>query len=160
MYKDEIWYRKLEEALDEHRDDFSDKQWDKYRIDLLLKVANRVRTFSDDCETCRSYQHRLTRLEEEIQELPDSKAQRQYQREQLYGMAQHFVAEHQLAPPGFFLRKYLRVGLIAGAVLGFAAMLAIGNLLIFPLGILLGGGMAALYGWTEDQRYERKHQRI
>lgn len=160
MYKDEIWYRKLEDELDEHRDDFDEKQWKKYQLDQLLKVANRVRTLSDGCETCRSYQHLLTRMEEEVQELPDSKAQRQYQREQLYEMAKHFVAEHRLAPPNFFLRKYLRLGLIIGGVVGFVAMVLVGNLLLLPLGLLLGGGGAALYGWTEDQRHERKNWRI
>jgi hypothetical protein len=160
MYKDEIWYRKLEQAVDEHRESLTEKQWRKYNIDGLLRVANRVRQFSDDCDTCQSYQHALTRLEEEFQELPDSKAQRQYQADQLQEMATHFVNAHQIAPPGYFLRKWLRRGLIAGAVVGFAALIVVGNLLLLPLAIIAGAAVTALYGWSEDQKVTREHRLI
>jgi len=160
MYKDEIWYRKLEQALDERRDAFTDKEWGKYNIEGLRKVANRVRQFSESCPTCTGYQHTLTRLEEELQELPDSKAQRQYQAEQLKEMGAHFVQEHELAPPKWFFRKYLRLGLIAGSIIGFLAMLVVGNLLLFPLGLAVGAGAMALYGRSEDAKIEREHRLI
>lgn len=158
MYKDEIWYRKLVQAVEEHREQFSQKQWDSFRVDLLLKVANRVREFSGECMTCRGYQHTLTRLEEEFQELPDSKAQRQYQREQLRAMTDHLVQAHRLAAPGYFARKRLKFGVLVGLALGFLAMLVYGNLLLWPLGVLVGGGLAWAYGITEDQRFEREHR--
>lgn len=160
MYRDEIWYRKLEQAIDDRRDDLTDKQWKRFQVEHLLRVANRVREMSDACETCKSYQHTLTRLEEEFAELPDSKAQRQYQAEQLREMGKHFVKAHNLAPPSFFLRKWLRLGLLVGVMGGFAAMLVTGNFLIFSIGILAVGGLGALYGLTEDQRFEREHRRI
>jgi hypothetical protein len=158
MYRDEIWYRKLEEDVNEHRDDFTEKKWQKYRIDRLLRTANRVREFSDDCEVCKAYQHTLTRLEEELQELPDSKAQRQYQTEQLREMGKHFVEEHGVSPRGFFLRRWLKLGLIAGAIIGVVLVVLNGNLLLLPLGIGAGAVMGAAYGWTEDQKYERRHK--
>jgi len=160
MYKDEIWYRKLEQAITDRRDSLTDKQWSKYQVDLLLKVANRVRTLSDECEVCRGYQHTLIRLEEEFAELPGSKAQRQYQAEQLVLMSKHMAVQHQLATPGFYLRKWLRVGLIAGAVVGFVAMLVVGNLLLLPGGLVAGALLAAAYGAGEDQKVEREHRRI
>ena len=110
MYKDDIWYRKLEQAVDEHRPDFTEKQRKKFAIDFMMRIARRVKDFSDSCETCRSCQHTLTRMEEEFLELPGSKAQRQYQRKQLQLMAEHFASEHRLAPPRFYLLKYLRYG--------------------------------------------------
>ena len=158
MYKDEIWYRKLVQAVEEHREQLGQKQWHKYRVDLLLKIANRVREFSDGCETCRGYQHTLTRLEEEFQELPDSKAQRQYQLVQLRAMTGHFVEVHRLAAPGYFARKWLKLGMLAGLALGFLAMLVYGNLLLWPLGVLVGAGLAWVYGLTEDKKFEREHR--
>jgi len=160
MYRDEIWYRKLEQSISERRDSFTDKQWSKFRIDQLLKMANRVRVLSDDCEVCRGYQHTLTRLEEEFTELADSKAQRQYQVQQLALMAKHMVADHRLAPPQFYVRKWLRFGLIAGAIVGFVAMLAIGNLLLLPGGVIGGVALGAVYGYSEDQKVEREHRHI
>ncbi|MBN1248434.1 MAG: hypothetical protein JXC32_12300 [Anaerolineae bacterium] len=160
MYKDEIWYRKLELAINDRQDDFTDKQWRKYQVDHLLKVANRVRETSEDCEVCQSYQHTLTRLEEEFAELPGSKAQRQYQSQQLREMGQHFVKAHNLAPPGYFLRHWLRTGLIGGVLVGLVAMVVFGNLLLLPGGVAVVGGAAALYGMTLDQKAEREHRLI
>ena len=160
MYKDEIWHRKLVEAFGQHRDGFTGKQWAKFRMDRLLKVANRVREFSDSCETCQGFQHTLTRLEEEAQELPGSKAQRQYQAEQMWGMEVHLAAAHRLAPPAFFVRRWLRLGSLLGSAAGFVTSLVVGNLLLIPAGALVGAVLAALYGNTEDQKVEREHRRI
>jgi hypothetical protein len=160
MYKDEIWYRRFEQSVEQRREFFTDKQWAKLNLDYFLKVANRVRELSDGCETCRSYQQTLTRLEEELQELPNSKAQRQYQAAQLDEMGRHFAAEHRLAPPGYYLRLWLKRGLFAGLGLGFVAMLVSGNLLLFPAVTLFLTGAGALYGYSEDQRFARDRRQV
>lgn len=160
MYKDELWYRELERAVEQHRDLFTDKQWSRYRIDYLLRVANRVREFSEACETCKAYQHILTRLEEELQELPDSKAQRQYQTEQLWTISAHFVAEHRLAPPRFFLISWLRYGVYAGLAIGFVTMLIVGSLLLLPVTVLAFAGIGAISGWVMDQKFVREQRLI
>mgnify|MGYP006302206597 FL=1 len=118
MYKDDLWYRKLVQEIEAHKDDLTDKEWSKYKIDQLLRTAERVRQESEECETCRDYQHTITRLEEELQELPDSKAQRQWQSEKLREIGKHFVRVHDLAPPRFYFRKWLKLGLVVGMVLG------------------------------------------
>ncbi len=160
MYRDEIWYRKLEEAVQAHRDDLTTKQWATYQIPHLLRIADRVRGHADVCETCRSYQHTLTRLEEELQELPSSKAQRQYQAAQLRQMGEHFVAEHQLVPPSFYLRRWLRIGVFAGLAVGLVAALVTENAILVPVGTLVIAASCALYGFTMDQKVEREHRRI
>jgi hypothetical protein len=160
MYRDEIWYRKLEEAVGEHRGDLTAKQWAKYRIDHLLRIASRVREHSDDCETCRSYQQTLTRLEEELQELPGSKAQRQYQEAQLRQMGDHFATQHRLVPPGHFVRRWLRRGVYLGLLVGVAAAVFTGNALLLPIGTLATVAACTLYGATLDQNVEREHRRI
>ena len=160
MYKDEIWYRKFEQAIDERRDAFTDKQWTKFKIDHLLKVANRVRQFSEECETCQDYQHTLTRREEELQELPGSKAQRQYQAEQLWEMGRHFVVAHRIAPPRFCLKRWLKYGLYGGLAIGFVVMVITGNFLLFPAVALAVTALAALWGYSEDQKYARERRLV
>jgi hypothetical protein len=160
MYRDEIWYRKLEEAVRAHQDDLTSKQWATYQIDQLLRIADRVREHADGCETCRSFQHTLTRLEEELQELPGSKAQRQYQAAQLRQMGEHFVAEHHLVPPRFYLRRWLRIGVFAGLAIGLLAALVAQNATLVPVVTLVIVACCALYGFTRDQEVEREHRRI
>jgi chromatin segregation and condensation protein Rec8/ScpA/Scc1 (kleisin family) len=161
MYRDDIWYRKLVQEIEAREDEFTDKQWSKYRIDQLLRVADRVRQKSEACETCRDFQHTITRLEEELQELPDSKAQRQWQAEKLREMGKHFVQAHDLAPPHYFLRQWLKIGLVAGLVLGlFAALFVTHSLISLPLGGILGGLLGGAYGWVQDSRMEQQHKLI
>jgi hypothetical protein len=161
MYKDDLWYRHFSEDVEEHLPDFTEKQQRKYKIELLLHTAKRVRDFSDGCGTCRGFQHTLTRLEEEIQELPDSKAQRQYQVEQLRRMAEHFVREHRLAPPNYYTRKYATYGLVAGLLGGFViGVLILGNFLYLPAGLMLGLAGGMMYGVAEDATVENEHRRI
>ena len=160
MIRDEIWHRKLVDAIGRRRDGFTAKQWARYRMDGLLKVAARVRDLSPSCETCQGFQHTLSRLEEELQELPDSKAQRQYQAQQLALMEAHFVVGHRLASPGFFVRKWVRLGVLAGVVVGCLAALVTGSFLLIPAATLVGLGVGLLYGQTEDQKVEREHRRI
>jgi hypothetical protein len=118
MYKDDQWYQAWAEAVEIHQEEFTPKQNRRYQIDLMTRIARRVRDHSERCERCRSYQHTLTRLEEEMQELPDSKAQRQWQRQKLREIGQHYVAQHNLAPPGYYTRQGLKYGLLSGAALG------------------------------------------
>ena len=161
MYKDDIWYRKLTQAVDEHRPDFTKKQLQKFAIDFMMRIAWRVKDYSDSCETCRSFQHALTRLEEEFSELPDSKAQRQYQTKQLREMAVHFASVHRLAPPRYYLLKYLRYGLIAGLLAGIILGFMVLNDGVYVLigtavGLVLGG----LFGSTEDAKVRNEHRLI
>jgi hypothetical protein len=129
-------------------------------MDGLLRVAARVRDLSASCETCLGFQHTLTRLEEEMQELPDSKAQRRYQLQQLALMEAHYVVGHRLAPPGFFVRKWVRLGLLAGLVIGCMAALVTGSFLLIAAATAAGLGLGALYGQIDDQKVEREHRRI
>jgi hypothetical protein len=157
MYKDEMWYRNWSRAIDAHKDDLTDKQWKKYNIAYMLKLGRRVKDFSDKCKTCRDYQHPLTRLEEELQELPESKAQRQYQAKILGEMTNHMVKNHRIAPPNYHVKKMLRYGLVLGFVVGIiVALFVTGNLLHIPLGIILGVVLAEFYGYAEDNRIKQE----
>lgn len=161
MYKDDLWYRKLTRDIEEHRADFIDKQWRAYQIDLMLRIALRVKEASDACETCRGFQHTLNRMEEEFPELPESKAQRHYQAQQLRLMAEHFVKTHRLSPPKYYTRLCTNYGIVAGLLLGIVVgLLMLNNGLYLLLGALLGGIFGVAYGVSEDASVKRNHRLI
>jgi hypothetical protein len=161
MYKDELWYRKLVRDIEEHRPDFTDKQLRVYQVDLMLRTALRVKDASDTCETCRDFQRTLSRMEEEFQELPESKAQRHYQAQQLRLMAEHFVKAHRLAPPRYYTRLYANYGIVAGLLFGIGVgLLVLNNGLYLPLGVIVGVGLGAAYGSSEDASVKREHRLI
>ncbi len=147
MYKDDIWHRKFVQAVEKRKEDFTEKEIRRYRIQPLLDVAGQVAKHSEHCETCREYQQTLTRLEEEMGALPESQAQRQYQRRQIREMQEHFVQEHNLFPGGYHLQKYLVQGLIGGAALGILGFALYGSLFYliggFVVGLLFGLGLGS-----------------
>ena len=161
MYEDDLWYRRFTKVVEDHKSAFSEKQVKRYQLTLLLRIAGRVKDFSDQCETCRSYQRTLTRLKEEMPELPGSRAQRQYQAQQLREMGEHFVNAHNLAPPGYYMRKWLIYGLIAGAALGvILGMVILGSALYLPAGAAIGVLVGGMIGNVMDGNVKQGHRLI
>jgi len=157
MYKDALWYTKLSRSIEVRKEKFTPKQISQYQIEFFLRLALRIKDYSDRSEACRDFQHVLTRLEAEMGELPASKAQRQYQREKLHEIAEYFVKHHRLAPPQYYTRKSLIYGLITGGVLGLiASLFIVSHSPLFLLGLALGGGGGYLYGVTEDNTIQRE----
>lgn len=153
MYKDDLWYTHFTRAIEERKSQFSDKQQTQYQIDFMLRLARRVRDGSDRSETCRGFQHTLTRLEEEMGELPGSKAQRQYHRKMLADMSEYFVKHYRLAPPKYYAHKGALYGLVIGIVLGaMANFLIISPIPLFLVGGLIGLLFGILSGSLADQR--------
>jgi len=160
MYKDELWYRQLIRSIEEHCLDFTEKQQHAYQVDLLLRLALRIREASDACETCRSFQSLLSPLEEDLPELPRSKAQRHYQMQQVRLIVEHFVKVHGLAPMYYYTHLYANYGFIAGLLVGIAVgLLTLNNGLYLPVAAVVGLVLGILLGYRTDARVKRE-QRI
>lgn len=159
MYKDELWYRQFIRDIEERRLDFTDKQLRAYQIDLMLRIALRVKELSDACETCRSFQQTLSHLEEEFSELPESKAQRHHQIQQLRLMTEHFVKAHRLAPAHYYTRLYANYGFVVGLLFGIAVgLLALNNGLYVPVASVAGLILGTALGWIADARVKREQR--
>ncbi len=160
MYKDELWYRQLIRDLETYRSDFTEKQLHAYQIDLMLRLALRIKEASDACETCRSFQSILSRLAEELPQLPTSKAQRHYQAQQLRLIVEHFVKAHRLAPAYYYTHLYANYGFIAGSFLGIAVgLLVLNNGLYLPVAAVIGLVLGILLGYRTDAQIKHA-QRI
>jgi len=160
MYKDELWYRQLIRDIEAQQTDFTDKQLHAYQVDLLLRLALRIKEASDACETCCSFQTTLSRLAEEFPQLSGSKAQRRYQAQQLRIIVEHFVKAHRLAPTYYYTHLYANYGFIVGLLLGIAVgLLMLNNGLYLPVAAVAGVVLGVLLGYSADARVKRE-QRI
>ena len=161
MYKDELWYRQLIRDIEEHRLDFTDKQLRAYQVDLMLRLALRIKETSDTCETCRSFQSALSRLEEDLPELPGSRAQCHHQAQQLRLVTEHFVKAHRLAPAQYYTRLYANYGFVTGLLFGIAVGLLVwGNGLYLPVASVAGLILGVVYGSSVDARVKREKRLI
>ena len=161
MYKDELWYRQLIRDIEVHRSDFTDRQLHAYQIDLMLRLALQIKEASDACETCRSFQSVLSRLEEELPELPGSKAQCHHQVQQLRLIVEHFVKAHRLAPAHYYTRLHANYGFIVGLLLGIVVgLLILNNGLYLPLSAVAGLILGVALGSSVDARVKREQRLI
>jgi hypothetical protein len=159
VYKDELWHRQLIHAIDACQADLSAKQLRAYQVDLMLRIASRVKELSDTCEACCSFQQTLTHLLEELPELPQSKAQRYHHARQLHFMTEHFVKAHRLAPAHYYIRLGASYGFVLGLLGGIAmGLLILNNGLYLLLGAILGGLLGVVYGMIADASVKRSRR--
>ena len=131
------WRRETIRALETKQRDFEQKQIEAYRLPLLQRCARRIEELSRHCETCRQFQHDVTRLVEEMHHLPDSKAQRRHQLEEIRRFTRHLRKAHDLTTKRYWISQ----GLNYGTILGMGAGLGL-DLFIFQNGLALVAGMA------------------
>ncbi len=159
MYKHNLWYQQFTRAVEKRQETFTEQQIKKFQLPLLLRLAQRVAEFSEKCETCRGYQQILTRLEEEMGELPTSQAQRQYQKRQIQAQAAHFRQAHGLYTPGYFAVTGLTLGLSLGSAVGILLGLIVLQNPAF-LGLGIGGGLAVGYGVGSSRDAQVKQRQV
>ena len=127
----------------------------------MLRIALRIKEFSDACEICRSFQPLLSRMEEEFPELPESKAQRHYQIRQLRLMIEHFVKAHRLAPAHYYTRLYANYGFVVGLSVGIGVgLLVLNNGVYLPVASIAGLVLGTTLGWIADSRVKREQRVI
>lgn len=135
--ENQAWYRETVKALQGKQRVFDEKQLKAYQLSLLQRSAERIAEFSHRCETCRDFQHDITRLVEEMQHLPESKAQRRHQISEIRKFTAHLRKEHDLTTKRYWVSQ----GLNYGALLGMGVGLGL-DLVVFQNGLALVTGMA------------------
>jgi len=119
------WYTRTEKELSPYQDRLSKKEYKKYKIALLLRVASRVDSFSAACGECQMLQPEITRLAEELGNLIQmpGKEGRKNHNNTINSIIKHLQKEHKLVSEG----HYLGIGMAIGAGIGTALGAALGN---------------------------------
>ena len=60
------WFSRVATEIEQHRYALSQKDYKRYKLDLLLRVARRVDDFSQTCGECQSHRDEITRLLQEL----------------------------------------------------------------------------------------------
>jgi len=157
--ENQTWHRETVKTLEAKQRAFDDKQIDAFQLPLLQQCVKRIADLSHHCETCQDFQHNITRLVEEMQHLPKSKAQRRHQIAEIRTFTAHLRKEHNL----YTKRYWISRGLNYGALLGMGVGLGL-DLFVFQNGLALVAGMAAgvlggsLVGLLLANRAEKREQ--
>ncbi len=141
MEIDNNWYNDIVKEIDKHKDRFTKKDYEKYKLDLLLRVAKRVASFSIDCSECQNFQIEIKNLAEHLGNLiQSSKEERKSYIRTIGNVIKHLQKYHKLIVEDQNLGIWIVMGIAIGTGLG--------NLLDstgtgIGFGIIIGGAIGA-----------------
>ena len=148
------WYTGIAGQINQLKDTIPEKDYKKYKLDLLVCVAERVDEFSPECGQCQIFKEEISALAQDVSYLvhADDKDRRKAHLKTINGIVGHLQKQHRLVPEGYYLGIGLAIGAGIGAALG-AAMEGIGG------GIPIGVGIGLALGAALDAK-ARKENRV
>ena len=131
------WYNRTVKEISPYKDTLSKKDYKKYKLDLLLRLAKRVEEFYSYCGECQTFQGEITRLAQELSlliQMPSKESHRSYNKA-ISNIVKHLQKTHKLVSAG----HYMGIGLAIGVGIGTAIGAALGNPGIGPaIGTAIG----------------------
>ena len=113
------WYIDIVREIDRHKDKFSNRDHKKYKLDLLLRMAKRVASFSADCVECQNFQGEITKLAEDLGNLVQaSKEKRKSYFKMINSILKHLQERHKLITEGENLGIWIAIGSGMGIAFG------------------------------------------
>ena len=136
------WYERIAQEVASYKDTLTEKEYKKYKLDHLLKVARRVDEFSNTCGECQLSQQEITQLVQELSMLTQmpSKEGRKSFLKKIDSITKHLRKQHKLVSPGYYKGIWTGIGMAVGT--GLSAALGnpgIGTGIGIVLGLAVGG---------------------
>ena len=145
------WYNRTVKEINPYRDTLSKKDYKKYKLDLLLRLARRVEDFSSSCGECQTFQGEITRLTQELSlliQMPNKEKRKGYNKS-INGMVKHLQKTHKLVSKG----HYMGIGIAIGMGIGTAIGIALDNPGIGPT---IGTGIGVAIGSYLDKKAQKE----
>jgi len=148
------WYKDVVKEIDKHKGRFSKRDYKKYKLDLLLRMAKRVASFSTDCVECQNFQGEITKLVEDLGDLVHSfKEKRKSHNQVINSIVKHLQKHHELITEGKNLAIWIAIGSGMGVAIG-AGSDNIG------VGIAIGVGIGVAIGSYMDAKAKKEDKVI
>jgi len=139
------WYTRTAKSINFQKDVLSKRDYKKYKMDLLLRIAGRVDDFSSYCGECQAFKGEITGLIEELGnlvQLSDTKERRKSYNKSINDMVKHLQKTHKLVSAGQSVGIWMAIGTGVGVAIGIALDNAgIGPALGIGIGLAVGSYM-------------------
>ena len=134
-------YIDIVKEINKHKDNFSKRDYKKYRLDLLIRMAKRVVSFSADCNECQKFEREIKKRAEGLANLTQSsQEERKSYLNTIRNISNHLQKHHKLIAEGYYIGVGGGIGLVLGAAIG----LALDNIVLGPgLGLVLGAAIGS-----------------
>jgi hypothetical protein len=146
------WYNDIAKQVDITAGKLDSKNNRKYKVELLLCLAERVDSFNDICSQCQSFKQELGELSKTLatfaelisMRAPVPKDQRKGYFKTIDSIIQHLQKQNRLVMEGQYIGLCMSVGTALGLALG-AVMDHAGAGI--PIGIGLGTALGTFLDW-------------
>ena len=148
------WYIDIVKEIGRHKDKFTKRDYKKYKLDLLLRMAKRVASFSADCVECQNFQGEITKLAEDLGNLVQaSKEERKSYFKMINSILKHLRECHKLIDEGENVGIWIAIGIPIGAGIGVAIGAGSDNI---GVGIAIGVGIGIAIGSYLDAKAKKE----
>jgi len=148
------WYIDIVKEIGRHKDKFSKRDYKKYKLDLLLRMAKRVASFSADCVECQNFQGEITKLAEDLGNLVQaSKEERKSYFKRISSILKHLQERHKLITEGENVGTWIGIGIAIGSGIGVAIGAGSDNI---GVGIAIGVGIGIAIGSYLDAKAKKE----
>lgn len=132
------WYGHIAKEISLYNNTLNKKDYKKYKLDLLLRVARRVEDFSATCAECQTFKQDITGLLQEIGYVVGmamSREKRKSYFKRINIIIKHLQKQHKLVSEGY----YIGIGTAIGTGIGVAIGAATDNVGVgTPIGMAIG----------------------
>ena len=134
------WLNNTLESIAALKQSLSKKEAKKYKIDFLVRVAQRIADLSKECGECQKFQGEISKLTQDLGGLvqPSKEEKKKYDRK-IKEITSHLQKKHKLYAEG----TYVGFGIALGPAIGVAIGSGIGNV---GAGIGIGVGIGVAIG--------------
>jgi len=135
------WYDGIAKQVNRQKGTLSERDYKKYKLDLLLCLAERADSFSTECSECRMFQHEITELTRGPGDLLEaSKEKRSSYNKAISKVVNHLQKQHNLTTRRHNFAIWIPVGVGLGLLLG-AGMGRIASGIPFGIGLGMAIGL-------------------
>ncbi|MFC2044834.1 hypothetical protein ACFLT8_06575 [Chloroflexota bacterium] len=147
------WYDSIAKQLNQLKVTLSEKDYKKYKLNLLLCVAEKVAELSPECGQCRIFQQDITTLGRAVTNLVQvvDKDGRKAHLKTINRIIGHLQKQHKIVTKGY----YMGIGLLFGSAIG----VALGGVMDSVPGMPIGVGVGIAVGAWLDAK-ARKGGRV
>ena len=145
------WYEKIASNINSYRTTMSQRDFKKYKLDQLLRIARKVDDFSGYCTQCNELQPEITRLTQNLGNLTQvaTQVERKSYLTAIGNMVKHLQKEHKLAAEG----QYVGIGMAIGGGIGTALGAFLDNA---GIGTAIGIAIGLAVGTYLDRKAKRE----
>jgi hypothetical protein len=145
------WLDDIKRQINLLKDTLSERTYKKYKLRLLLCLAERVTEYSHECGQCQIFQQDISALSQDVGNLvhvADKERQKSYFKA-MGKVTNHLQKQHKLINEGY----YMSIGIAIGSGIG----VALGTILEqFGGGIPIGVGIGLAIGAALDAKARRE----